>query len=63
MQKHSTFKEYVTVIENVGWLQLELRMNPIPVKYIVYTQFMVASALLKDTVSIEECMAVAIFVK
>ena len=31
------------------------------VKYIVYTQFMAASALLKNTVSIEEWMAAATF--
>ena len=35
----------------------------ISVKYIVYTQFMTASALLKNTVSIEEWIAATTFVK
>ena len=45
-----------------GILQLELRINSIPYKYLsntLYTQFMSASALLKYTVFIEEWMAVA----
>ena len=48
------------------WLQLELQVNStfqIPVKYIVYTQFLAANALLKKTLSIEELMAAATFVK
>ena len=35
----------------------------IPVKYTVHTQFMAGSALLKNTISIEEWMTAAIFVK
>ena len=45
---------------------MELQVNStfqIPVKYIVYTQFLAASALLKKTLSIEEFMDAATFVK
>ena len=41
----------------------QLNTFQIPVKYIVYAQFMVANSLLKNTVSIEEWMTAATFVK
>ena len=41
----------------------ELTQYSIPVKYIVYAQFMAASALIKNTVSVEEWIAPANFVK
>ena len=45
---------------------MKLQVNStfqIPVKYIVYTQVLAASALLKKTLSIEELMDAATFVK
>ena len=49
-------------------MQLELRINLMPFKYlsnknIINTQFMAASPLLEKTLSIEEWMAGAAFVK
>ena len=41
----------------------QLNTFQIPVKYIVYAQFMVANSLLKNTVSIEEWMTAVTFVK
>ena len=41
----------------------KLNTFQIPVKYIVYTQFMAASGLLRNTVSIEEWIAAATLVK
>ena len=57
------------IIEKGSFIELEaetgivnqLNIFQISVKYTVYTQFMAASALLKNTVSIEEWMTAATF--
>ena len=76
MQKHSKFKtmhgcHWSFIIESgpfIKWLAAtgianQLNTFQIPVKYIVYSQFIAASALFKKTLSIEEWMAAATFVK
>ena len=57
------------IIENGSFIEWEaetgivneLNTFQISVKYFVYTQFMAASALLKNTMSIEEWMTTATF--
>ena len=57
------------IIENGSFIEWEavtgivnqLNTFQISVKYFVYTQFMAASALLKNTMSIEEWMTAATF--
>ena len=69
MQKHSKFKRMrgcncSFIIENgsfIKWVAVTgianyLNTFQIPVKYIVYTKFMAASALLKKTLSINPLM-------
>ena len=57
--ENGSFIKWVTA---VGIANL-LNTFQIPVKYIVYTQVMAVSALFKKTLSIEEWIAAATFVK
>ena len=76
MQKHSKFNRMhgcncSFIIKNesfIKWVAATgianyLNIFRIPVKYIVYTQFLAANALFKKTLSNEEWMAAATFVK
>ena len=68
-QKHS--KHNFFIIEKGSFIEWsaatgiakELNTFPISAKYIVYTQFMAASALPRNTVSIEKLMTATTFVK
>ena len=51
--------EWVAATGIVNWLYT----FQIPLEYVVYTQFTALSALLKHTVSIDEWMAAATFMK